>query len=354
MKTKKTLLLLELPPPVHGVTYMNSILHESLAMKKGLVFFRLNTAGTIGEIGRLTLTRILGNITLILRCWILTLIHRPDKVYFSLSMSTRGLARDFALLFFCLLLNAKRIIHFHGSRVFDAYRKSFIFRILFKLIASNAAGIALGGIHLKRIKDELPPCRKMEVRTIYNAVKDIPAVKGKIPHDPLRLLYIGNISAEKGIYRLMESLEGDRCLLSVAGAFYSGEKNRFNDLLNDAELRNGVRYVGFADDEAKKRLFAENDIFIMPSLLEEGSPISIIEAMAYGMPVIATDKGCIREMITGCGIVLPGDFGKSELNLAIRACSSRYGEFSEEAMKRCSLYYGKNRFLSDLQKVFFS
>jgi glycosyltransferase involved in cell wall biosynthesis len=97
-----------------------------------------------------------------------------------------------------------------------------------------------------------------------------------------------------------------------------------------------------------------SDLFVMPSQMEEGSPISIIEAMSFGLPVIATDKGDIRDMIAGCGVVLTPEFDGAALSAAIRECMERYADYSRTARRICEQRYGKERFLEDMRNVFFT
>ena len=70
-------------------------------------------------------------------------------------------------------------------------------------------------------------------------------------------------------------------------------------------LRDRVRFEPWSDD-ARAQL-AGLDIFVLPSR-NEGFPLSIVEAMLAGRPVIATDVGSVREAVDeATGIVVPPD-----------------------------------------------
>jgi glycosyltransferase involved in cell wall biosynthesis len=85
-------------------------------------------------------------------------------------------------------------------------------------------------------------------------------------------------------------------------------------LAGELGLLERVRFVPWTDD-ARAEL-AELDIFVLPSR-NEGFPLSIIEAMLAGRPVIATDVGSVREAVDeSTGIVVPPD-DVAELRWAI-------------------------------------
>jgi glycosyltransferase involved in cell wall biosynthesis len=72
-------------------------------------------------------------------------------------------------------------------------------------------------------------------------------------------------------------------------------------------LRQHIEFLGWIDD--LKPVLAGWDVFVMPSL-EEGFPVAALDAMAAGLPVLATSVGGVPELIqdgkTGC-LVPPGD-----------------------------------------------
>jgi glycosyltransferase involved in cell wall biosynthesis len=82
---------------------------------------------------------------------------------------------------------------------------------------------------------------------------------------------------------------------------------RKEDLLNiisDLSFRKRIIFTGMRDDV--NRILAVTDVFVLPSFLE-GMPRSIIEAMAMGLPVIASNiKGCREEVVDNeTGILVP-------------------------------------------------
>lgn len=113
----------------------------------------------------------------------------------------------------------------------------------------------------------------------------------------LRVLFVGRFFANKGIPDLVAAarLIADR---GDAGAF------RF-DLVGDGPLLESirsssalpsVRFHGKVDDPTLDGLYADADVFVLPTLFE-GMPTVVLEAMARGLPILVTDVGATRELV---------------------------------------------------------
>ena len=74
------------------------------------------------------------------------------------------------------------------------------------------------------------------------------------------------------------------------------------------ELEKNIRLVGFISDEELPLYYNVADFFILPSKSGEGLPLVSLEAMACGLPVIATDVGGIKEIMEkNCGKIVPSN-----------------------------------------------
>jgi glycosyltransferase involved in cell wall biosynthesis len=127
-----------------------------------------------------------------------------------------------------------------------------------------------------------------------------------------KLVYVGRLSAEKGVPVLFESLSKLKAKkydfeLSLLG---DGEDRKLlEDLAKKHDLTEHVVFKGFVDQKTIVQTLKDGDIFVLPSFAE-GIPVALMEAMAMGVPVIATYVGGVTELVidnvTG-KVVYPSD-----------------------------------------------
>ncbi|MCG8425788.1 MAG: glycosyltransferase family 4 protein [Chromatiales bacterium] len=148
------------------------------------------------------------------------------------------------------------------------------------------------------------------VRVIYNGL-DTEQVKPS-ESDGNYILYLGRLSPEKGIQTLLEAhaemSNGTR--LRVAGT------GPLEKILR-AEYPN-VEFLGHITGDALRRVIESASCIAIPSEWNENCPMSVIEAMGYGKPVVASRIGGIPELVehgkSGC-LFTPGDRQALRINL---------------------------------------
>jgi glycosyltransferase involved in cell wall biosynthesis len=119
---------------------------------------------------------------------------------------------------------------------------------------------------------------------------------------PLKLLFVGRLSPQKNIGRLLEAVSKVRSevTLDIVG---DGEQRA---LLDDAVRSLGLANVSFLGRRAGADLvgrYADADAFVLPSE-KEGMPLAALEAMAAGMPIIATRVTGNTELLTDVGLLV--------------------------------------------------
>ncbi len=135
--------------------------------------------------------------------------------------------------------------------------------------------------------------------------------------DQFRLLYVGRLVPEKGAHiaiKALAHLVGEMGIsnisLEVIGSGPSAYMEQLRSLTLELGLTNHVEFVGFMEHQQVLASFSTYDAVLIPSLWEEPLSGTIAEAMARGLPVIATDRGGTAEIISDCEnglLVPPGD-----------------------------------------------
>ncbi len=135
-----------------------------------------------------------------------------------------------------------------------------------------------------------------------------------LPPRPLRrntspkVTYVGWMVPQKGIYKTLAVAKELRkaypnLVLSMAGG---GEMDGFRRAVDTEGMQDSVNILGWQSAQEVQSLLSSSDVFLLPSYYE-GLPNALLEAMAAGVPVVATPVGCVADLIqTGRnGLLVP-------------------------------------------------
>ena len=127
-----------------------------------------------------------------------------------------------------------------------------------------------------------------------------------------RLLFVGRLAAVKGLPVLFEAiaqLRQDRpnIILTIAGD--GPDRQQLVQRAKELNIEENVRFLGYQSQSQVRELLAETDVFVMSSFAE-GVPVVLMEAMAAGLPVVATRIAGVAELVedgVSGFLVPPGD-----------------------------------------------
>ena len=118
-------------------------------------------------------------------------------------------------------------------------------------------------------------------------------------HDVFTLGFLGYLGTHKGLDVLLRALsliaDSGEVRLLVAGD--GDERRNLEALCQQLRLDQTVTFCGQVDNQRIGAIYEQIDVLVVPSVWPENSPVTITEAMASGIPVIASDIGGISELV---------------------------------------------------------
>ena len=154
---------------------------------------------------------------------------------------------------------------------------------------------------------------------ICDATKDIDIVSANAIRTQGEVLFVGHVIPTKGVFELVECCTDNMEVkkLILVGPVLPDMKDRIIELSKKRSAENWLEFKGELCREEVYSYYRSCALFCLPSYTE-GFPYVILEAMAFGCPIVATDVGAIAEMLQDeSGMVIaPRD--KVALGKAIR------------------------------------
>ena len=204
--------------------------------------------------------------------------------------------RKFMFIAPTLLLHRPVVLHWHGGGFVRFYGRCAAWqkRLIGWVFTRCSRVIALSDQWHDTLSTLFPDAR---VVTIPNPVV-VPAEPAAMAEAPRRIVFLGRINVAKGLEDLLQAMPAvlasvPGCMLVIAG---SGEVERFRALAVKLGVGEAVLFPGWVGDDGKAALLASAAVFVLPSHLE-AMPMSVLEAMAFGLPVVATRVGGIPQAV---------------------------------------------------------
>lgn len=231
-----------------------------------------------------------------------------DLVHIHLSEPTSAKRKK---IFFDLakLFRKKTIIHFHSfspdTTICGPHSKLYHY-----LFTKADVVVVLSNYWKEKVNNAFDLGDKL--RVIYNPCI-VTTINKSYPKEKY-ILYAGTLNKRKGYADLISAFakvvpKHSEWYLVIAG---NGEVNEAIDLSRNFGIEDKVKLLGWVDGESKDRAYKEASIFCLPSYAE-GFPMAVLDAWAYGLPVITTPVGGIPDVAKdGENLLLfePGDIDK--------------------------------------------
>lgn len=310
---KKIQILGPLPPTVGGITTLiEGILDSDISRKYDLSLFDTQrpTYGLYKDVWDYTLLLRLG-FTNLIKSALWTFSHlitfpftimkkRPDIVHIN-TASYWAFWENAIYVLTSKILNRKVILHIHGGGFEDFYASSNIFfKFLLKETLMFSDKIVVLSLSWKSlIKSIVPDSKVSIIENFVNFPSNVAFKKPIASKKNFVVLFVGGPGAKlKGLFDVVDAAsivtKKVKDVLFVLLAC-SGVKD-LRKICQAKGLGSNVKILGYRYGSDKAKVFFRSDIFILPSYAE-GLPITMLEAMATGLPVIATPTGAIPDII---------------------------------------------------------
>jgi len=111
----------------------------------------------------------------------------------------------------------------------------------------------------------------------------------------IRILFLARLLREKGVFETVEAFESLLEKFKNIELIIAGNGKDYEELKIRVEDNKNIIVVGYVEGQDKIDLFRKSHIYCFPTYYGEGLPTSILEAMAFGLPVLTTDVGGLKE-----------------------------------------------------------
>jgi glycosyltransferase involved in cell wall biosynthesis len=356
IQKNKILLLVTLPPPIHGLNITNQYVTNNRELKRRYetLIFPLKYASSIEDLQAYRLSKIIKFIFFLLRLAAKLYYFRPDFVYFVPSITSMSFFRDCIFVFMIRSFRKKIIFHLNMKGVKQRIQNPFfkrLYRWFFKdqfiILTSPLLYKDIGEIVKKAQISYLPNCVDIETNSISDNELRL--------KQPFRILFLSNLLLTKGPLDLIQACKilkehGFRFRAIFAGSpSKQFNRNEFNRLVKNYRLEKYIEYIGPKYGREKKEVFQNSDIFVLPTYFDqECFPLVILEAMAFGLPVISTFEGAIPEIIDDgiIGFLVPkkSPSAIAEKIIFFMQHEEKRMQMGQEARRKYEKYYTIDKF----------
>ena len=279
----------------------------------------------------------------------------PRSVLHVHSEAGAGFWRDAAFMSAAAALRCPVVLQLHGSGFGAFYDRSDTpVRAMIRLALSRAACLVVPADSMRAWAHGV--CRQATVAVVPPPVA-LPQAGPPLATRPPLVLFLGRLDADAGVMELIDAVAAARAAVPDLRLVCAGEGDR-RAVLRHAErhgIADAVKFTGWVGPSGKRVLLDSAAVLALPSYAA-GLPMGLLEAMAAGVPVVASAVGGIPEVVAdGVSgyLVAPGDKASLERSLrrllVDRSLGQRLGAAARETAR---LRFSPERALPQLEEVY--
>lgn len=142
-------------------------------------------------------------------------------------------------------------------------------------------------------------CPKQRAKIININYGVVPQIISRGHQNPYFALgFVGRIIREKGIYRIFDAVKDAIILNPTIKLYFIGDGQEKRNLINLVRKHSLEKIITVLNHDSElKNLYCNLDLLLLPTEMNEGLPISILEAASFGIPTLAVGSGGIKDFI---------------------------------------------------------
>lgn len=241
----------------------------------------------------------------------LLILKSPDIIHVH-SSSGVSFYRKMLFLLTAKIFQKKTIFHLNASNFMQFYNRTALNRFFVQMTLNLVDRIL---VLSRSIKNDIENCTKNQnIKILYNPISpDMFSFSSnkKQKQQESVVLFMGRLGKRKGIYDLLEAIplvvrECKEVKFILCG---DGELENVQCICHKKKIGNNVEIAGWVVGKDKVAYFKRGDIYVLPTY-HEALPLSILEAMAVGLPVVSTPVAGIPDAVedgVNGFLIEPGD-----------------------------------------------
>lgn len=226
-----------------------------------------------------------------------------DLVHLNPSLGSKAIIRDGIFLLIAKAMGKKVLVFVHGwnGRVERMLRRYFLRFFRMTYLKADAFIVLSSEFRDKLIDMGYRNPIFTETTAVDDSIFDrigeeIARSRNPAHASGFHVLFLSRIEREKGIYEAIDAFSLLKSRFPYAEMTITGSGGELSNARAYVRSRgiDGVGFTGYLQGEAKIRVFSRADVYLFPTY-GEGMPISVLEAMASGLPVITRPVGGIKD-----------------------------------------------------------